>query len=152
MLFLTLKKCDSVISELNLSSNMLDDDSMISLSEYLQNNEHLVMLDLRSNLISTIGLMSLCGSLIGNISLRQLLLDKNIRITNISTQHLIEAIKSSSITHVGVKDTFISKNGEMEIFQTCSIPIEQREIPIKSNTKFYKFLYPYSIPTHSRCK
>ncbi len=59
----------------------------------------------------------------------------NEEITDASVPHLVEIAKKSCITKVDLQFALISEEKQQEIEELLKIPIEQREIPIKSNTK-----------------
>lgn len=134
MLFDTLKECNSVVSKLNLSYNPLDDECMKQLGEYIQDNEHLKTLRLEDNKITDDGVKILSEYLIGDTALKELDLSWNRRITDASFPHLIEMANKSCITNINIWNASISYARRQEIDKALSIPIEQREIPIKSNT------------------
>ena len=52
MLFDTLREYNSVVSDLNLSNNQIDDECMKQLGEYVQDNQHLDILRLSSNKVT----------------------------------------------------------------------------------------------------
>lgn len=135
MLFDTLKECNSNVSNLNLSYNQLDDECMKHLGEYLHYNEHIETIRLGYNYATDKGVEILSEYLIGNIALRQLYLNGSKGITDASVPHLIEMVNKSCITNIALWGTSISEDKNQEIYEAESIPIEQREIPIKSNTK-----------------
>ena len=135
-MFDTLRECNSVVSKLNLSNNHIDDECMKQLGEYLQGNEHLEQLDIRQNPeITDSGIEILSEHLIGNATLNELDLIGNINITDVSVPHLIEIAKKSCIADIGLWNTSISEENGHEIEEALSVPFDEREIPIKSNTK-----------------
>ncbi len=135
MLFDTLRECNSVGSDLNLSYNEIDDECMKQLGEYVQDNEYLERLMLSYNKVTDKGIEMLLEYLIGNTKLNELNLSVNWGITDASVPYLIEIAKKSCITRMYLGGTSISEEKQQEIVELPKIPIEQREIPIKSNTK-----------------
>ncbi len=135
MLFDTLRECNSVVSNLYLFGNLIDDECMKQFGEYVQDNQHLVMLDINWSIITDKGIEIISEYLFGNIKLKVLNLGGNKGITNISAPYLIEIAKKSCITKIDLWNTSISEEKEQEIEELLEVPIEQREIPIKSNTK-----------------
>ncbi len=135
MLFDTLRECKSVVSDLNLYKNQIDDECMKQLGEYLQDNEHLEILRIDSIKITDKGIEILSEYLIGNTKLKELGLNVNEGITDVSVPYLIEIAKKSCITQIYLENTSISEEKQQEIKELLKIPIEEREIPIKSNTK-----------------
>ncbi len=134
MLIDTLRECNSVISVLDLSINEIDDECMKQLGEYIQDNEHLERLEIGSK-VTDKGIEMLSEYLIGNTTLKELNLS-NKGITDVSVPYLIDIAKKSCITEIDIENTSISEEKEDELTEkTFKIPIEQREIPIKSNTK-----------------
>ncbi len=135
MLFDTLRECNSVVSDLHLSRNQIDDECMKQLGEYVQDNEHLETLWLNMNKLTDKGIEIISENLIGNTKLKILDLKGNKGITDASVPYFIEIAKTSCITEIRLLVTSISEEMQQEIKELLKIPIEEREIPIKSNTK-----------------
>ncbi len=135
MLIDTLRECNSVVSELSLSHNEIDDECMKQLGEYVQDNEHLERLMLGYNKITDKGIEVISEYLIGNTVMKILVLRYNRGITNASIPYLIEIANQSCITDMDLWHTSISAEKKKEITELLKIPIDEREIPIKSNTK-----------------
>ena len=134
-MFDTLRECKSVVSKLILSHNKIDDECMKQLGEYLQDNEHLEKLDISFNKMTDKGIEVLSEYWIGNITLKELYLNFNKLITDVSVPHFVEIVKQSCIVKTDLLGTSISEEKHQEIGKVLRIAIEQREIPIKSNTK-----------------
>ena len=134
-MFDTLRECNSVVSYLYLSHNQIDDECMKQLGEYLQDKEHIEILELGDTKITDKGVEILSEYLIGNITLKELLLHGNKGITDASVPYLVEMINKSCIVRINLYETSISEEKKQKIEEALSIPIDQREIPIKSNTK-----------------
>ena len=135
MLFDTLRECNSIVSDLNLSYNQIDDECMKQLGEYVQNNEHLEKLEIGSNKLTDKRIEILSEYLNGNTTLKELYLRNNNGITDVSVPYLIEIAKKSCITRLFIGNTSISQEKQQEIDEALSISIDEREVPIKSNTK-----------------
>ncbi len=135
MLFNTLRECNSLVSKLNLSWNEIDDECMKQVGEYMQDNEYLNKLWLFNNKITDKGIEMISEYLIGNTILKELEIYNNKGITDVSIPYLIEITNKSCITNAFLWGTSISTKKQEEIAEFLKIPIEQREIPIKSNTK-----------------
>ncbi len=135
MLFDALRECNSVVSILDLSWNQIDDECMKQLGEFVQDNEYLKKLGIGSNKVTDKGIEMLSECLMGNTKLKELDLNNNERITDASVSYLIEIAKKSCMTGIYLDDTSISEERQQEIREACKIPTEEREIPIKSNTK-----------------
>lgn len=135
MLFDTLRECSSPVLVLRLYQNYIDDKCAKHLCEYLQENEHLEKLWLGLNKITDNTIKLLSENVVGNTSLKELSLIGNKAITDASTPYLIEVIKNSCITQIDLDTTSISKNYLKEIATALEIPIEQRNVSIKSNSK-----------------
>lgn len=134
-MFDTLRECNSVVSNLNLSYNQLDNECMKHLGEYIEDNRHLKILNLNSNKIKVKGIEILNEHLIGNTVMKELHLSFNGGLTIASAPFLIEIAKRSHITTMHLEETSMSKKSLKEIKELLSIPIDQREIPIKSASK-----------------
>ncbi len=135
MLFDTLRECNSVVSWLDLSNDEIDDECMKQLGEFVQDNEHLEKLWLSNDNITDKGIEMISEYLIGNIKLKELNLSYSRGITNASVPYLVEIAKKSCITDIDIGFTSISEEKQKEIKELLKISIEEREIPIKSNTK-----------------
>ncbi len=135
MLFDTLRECKSDVSELGLSLNQIDDECMKQLGEYVQDNQHFERLWLETNKVTDKGIEIISEYLFGNITLKELGLRGNRGITDVSVPYLIEIAKKSYVTKIETRNTTISAEKQQKIEELLKIPIEEREIPIKSNTK-----------------
>ncbi len=135
MLFDTLRKCNSVVSDLNLSYNEIDDECMKQLGEYVQDNQHLKILRLVKNKVTDKGIEIISEYLIGNTKLKELGLYGNMGITDESVPYFREIAKKSCIIRMNISGSSKSRGKQQEIEELLKIPIDEREIPIKSNTK-----------------
>lgn len=81
------------------------------------------------------GVEILSEYLIGNTVLKELRVNGNRLITDKSVPHMMDIAKKSCINCIDLLGTSISKENQRHILVALKIPIEQREIPIKSNTK-----------------
>ncbi len=108
---------------------------MKQLGEYVQDNEHLEILWLGNNKVTGKGIEIISEYLIGNTKLKELYLSYNIGITDESVPYLIEIAKKSRVNKMNLERISISEEKQQEIEELLEIPIEEREIPIKSNTK-----------------
>ena len=134
-MFDTLRECNLIVSKLSLYGNEIDDECMKQFGEYVQDNEHLERLEIGKIKISDKGIEIISEYLIGNTKLKELDLKYNKGITDVSVPYLIEIAKKSCITQMVVEYTSISEEKQQEIDEAHKIPIDEREIPIKSNTK-----------------
>lgn len=135
MLFDILRECNSKILSLNLRSNSLDDECMIKLGEFLQDNKYLEILDIGQNGITDSGVDILSDNLIGNRALQTLILDYNKGITDISFSNLLEIAKESRIVIISALYTSMSEEKQIDIRNTAKIPIDKREMSINSKSK-----------------
>lgn len=131
----TLVESDSKISRLDFSNNQLDDDCMKLLGEYIQDTDDLESIALNRNKISDKAIVALSEYLIGNTGLKSFLINDNPDITDASVPYIIEIVNRSHIEYIDESGSQISTKGSKMIRDALSIPIDQREIPIKSNTK-----------------
>lgn len=163
MLFDTLKECSTIISKLNLSNNQIGDECMKHLGEFIKSSNHLEKLSLEGNNITDDGVEILSDYLVGNTSLKELHLgcnnvtDKgmellsnclmgnttlkelnlayNYGITDASASHLADIARRSCIARLVIHSKNLSDEIETETSALLEIPVEEREIPIKSNCK-----------------
>ncbi len=135
MLFDTLRECNSVASFITLSDNLIDNECMMQLGEFIQGNQHISLLYICSNKITDRGIEILSEHLAGNTTLKYLDLNNNNGITEASVPYLLEIAKRSCIEVIILWYISLSSESKKKIQETLKIPINQREIPIKSNTK-----------------
>lgn len=135
MLFKTLKECNSVVTLLSLSQNQIDDGCMKQLGEFVKENQYLESLFVDDNEITDKGVKTLADCIVGNTILKQLSFQSNKDITNASVPNLIELVKGSFITEIGISKTSITEDAMRAIEEALKIPMDQREIPIKSMRK-----------------
>lgn len=131
----TLKECDSVVLKLIFFENQIDDECMKQVGEFIQDNEYLEYLSVSYNQITDKGVKILSEYLIGNVTLKGLNLSANLGITDASFPYLIEVAKKSSIKDISLWITSVSLAKKKEIEEIQRLPVDQREIPIKSSTK-----------------
>ena len=117
-MFGTLRECNSVVSWLNLSYNEIDDECMKQLGEYVQDNEHLEILDISNNNITDKGIEIISEYLIGNTIINDLYLHGNEGITDVSAPYLIEIAKKSCVTESNVWSASISAEKSMQYEDT----------------------------------
>ncbi len=131
----TLMESNSKLTRLDLSNNQLDDDCMESMGEYIQDNQFLENVSLNRNKISDRAIKILSEYLVGNTILKSFSINDNQGITEVSAPLLIEVVKKSCIEYFDESGSLISREGSIKIHEALKIPIDQREIPIKSSTK-----------------
>lgn len=121
--------------ELTLQGNLIDDDCIIPMAEYIQSSNSLEILHLSNNFVGDKGIELLSKELAGNTSLKELNLHGNTKITNNSLPCLIELINKTGITYIDITMTGISDDKQYDLVQFLQIPLDQREIPVPSNSK-----------------
>lgn len=130
-----LKECNSAVSTIYFTGNQIDDICMKSLGEYIQDNQHLVRLDFGNNRLADKGIETLSYYLIGNTKLTQLELYMNQCITDLSGPILIQIVRGTCIKQLNLWDTSVNREYREQIDKLLLAPVEQRELPIKSNSK-----------------
>lgn len=130
-----MKASNAIITHIDLQQNQINDSSLKRVGEYIQDNEYLELLSLANNDITDKGIEILSDYVIGNITLKELDLNTDERITNASVPTLIEMINGSGLTVVSVHFTLISQENQQKITRALNVPIERRQIPIRSNSK-----------------
>lgn len=73
--------------------------------------------------------------LIGNITLKTIILSYNSKLTNESVPYTLEVIQKSCIIMIDVLNSRIGMEKRNLIEEALRIPINEREIAIKSNSK-----------------
>ncbi len=135
ILFDTLRNKEQNLTVLNLERNNLDDECMKSLGELLTDNQTIKKIEIGANKLTDKGIEILSEYLIGNTSLETLRICRNQGITDESMPFLKELINRSCLTNIELFGTCISHQYQSEIENLLKIPTDQREIPIKSNSK-----------------
>lgn len=108
---------------------------MKALVQFVQDNEHLEDLMLNGRDINDTFFEMLSECLIGNTRLNMLGVIFNKSITDKSVPYFLEIAKKSHIKETMLWKTSISADNQQRIEDAFSTPIEEREIPLKSNTK-----------------
>ncbi len=135
MLFDILRECKPDILSLDISFNQIGDGFMRQLGEFIHVCQHLEILKFADTGMTDKGVEILCEYLIGNTSLKELNVEENREITNDSLPHLLDIANRSCISKLVLWGTSLSEKNLQEIGQALRIPIEERQVPIKSNTK-----------------
>lgn len=135
MLFRSLIKCKSLVLAIWLTGNLLDDDCLENLGEFVQSNKMMESFNIGYNRITDKGMEIITEFVIGNTSLQFIGLEGNEDITEKSMNNIIEIAKKTHITSLYIYDTQISDQSIDDIRGFLSIPVEQREIPLQSKTK-----------------
>lgn len=130
-----MRECHSIVSVLDLFHNEIDDEIVTHLGEYLLDSEYLVELNIDNSKITDKGIEKLSEYIIGNITLKSLSLNQIHSITDASAPYLAQIAKQSCITSINISQTYISEEKKNEIGELFKLPLDQRDIPIKSNTK-----------------
>lgn len=147
VLFDVLKECSSVVSNLNISHNLMNDDCLRNLGEYVQNNEYLERLKIGGLDITDKGIEIFSEYMTGNVKMKYLFFGESYGITDASVPFFMEIARKSCIEKVSIWGTSISEEKIPEVFQEFRIPIDQREIPIKSNSKSAAKISSFSAST-----
>lgn len=135
-LFETLKEYNVQLSDIILFNNQLNSECMKPIGKYMENNNSIHELNLGSNKnIKDDGIEILSEYIIGNSTLKDMSFYLCKGITEQSMNNLIEIAKSTCITHMSIYDTCISAEKATELSQYLSVPIDEREIAIKSTSK-----------------
>lgn len=129
------------VKELWLGSNPFNNDCMTSIGEIIQNNGSLQKLsfgaveDMDNFQISDKGIEMLSDYLVGNTTLQALDFHGVYTITDGSVPYFVQIAKYSCISCLDIALTTVSDEHQEEIERLIGIPVDQREIQIKSNTK-----------------
>lgn len=108
---------------------------MESIGEFARDNQYLEKLFLSNNQFADAGMEILSEHLVGNTTLKVLDLTMNYSITNASVPYIIEIAKKSCVIDMCIRNTKIEDDKIKEVETFVNIPIDQREIPVKSNSK-----------------
>lgn len=145
ILFQYLKR-NSAITIVNLSGNTLDDECMKDFGEMLIENKTIQSIsfgdDGWGNSITDKGVEHFAPLLHGNISLRNLNLSSNIKITDNSLPYLQEGIAQSRIELMSIKGTSITNKNALWPYLTINM-ILNGTTKIHLHQKFVVFSIPY---------
>lgn len=108
---------------------------MKRLGKFIQENDCTEEIIFTNNQLTNHSVDILSEYLIGNTTLKRLDLVLNLAITDASVPHILEVIKKSCITELNLAYRSISDAKVQEIEEALKIPLDQREIPIQSNSK-----------------
>lgn len=131
----TLKDCNAGVKKINLYGNELDDTCMESVGEYIEQNQEIESIWVGDNRISDKGIELLSDYLIGNYTFVSLSAQANRNITNQSMPNFLDMASKSAIKEIDIFATSVSEENQAEIQKLLDIPIDKRDIPIKSKTK-----------------
>lgn len=113
----------------------MDDSCLHILGEFISQNKSLTKVNIGSNKVTNAGIEILMPYLIGNETLKDLYLSWNKEINDESLPNLLEIVEKSCITMLDLSHTSMSESSIQEVKNICSIPIENREIPVQSTAK-----------------
>ena len=105
------------------------------LGEYIEICNTVENIDIKYNIITDKGIEILSEYLIGNMTIKELNLWGNKGITDKSFSNIVKISKSSSIININLIGTLLSFQNQQEINNNLKLTMEQREIPISSNSK-----------------
>lgn len=132
----TLKECKSIVSTLGLyGSSLYNDQCMAYIGEFIQFGQHLQTLFVNDNNITDKGIETLSDFIIGNTTLKTLWLSGNHEITDLSAPFIVEMIKGSHISAISTWNLRFSYENIQLIQKALAVAVDQREVPVKSNTK-----------------
>lgn len=123
------------ITELQFTSCSIDDGAMASLGDFIRKSSTIKKIYLESNKITDQGIALLAESMIGNISLKFLEFSFNVHITESSLPNFHQIASNTAVNDIRLAETKIPYEKRKSLFTLLSIPVEQRELPIISNTK-----------------
>lgn len=134
-LFNTLRESRIHISKIYLSHNSINDEIMDSLGEYIATNPKFEGIHLGINPITDKGIATFTENLIGNTSLKELDFSQCGELTDSSFCHFLEIAQKTCIKDIKLEDTYLRHEQRIMLRNYLATLADQREIPIKSNTK-----------------
>ncbi len=127
------------LNSISLPCYGFDDSCVISLCKLVNANESLKRVisnsRTRINGISIKGLERLVDNIIGNISLKELDLQVEIKNEMSCFELLKEIATKTGITKLNIPRHVISEAERQELLEYLGIPVEIREIPLASTSK-----------------
>lgn len=130
-----LIRCNSSIQLLWLGDNRFDDNCMVFIGKYLQQNPNIKEVFLGENEITDKGIEIISEYLTGNVTLRELSFRFNREVTDKSMPFFVKISKESCIKKLDLEYTLLSEANQDTIYNLLMIPSDEREIPINSNSK-----------------
>lgn len=123
------------VQRFSLFAKQFDEEYVRNLGEFLESNQYFDSITIDNWQFGDKHMKILTEYLIGNTKLRSIEFPFNQDITDASVPYLIEIAKNSLITTLHIENTRIWSDYRVEIKKYLSIPIDKREICIKSKTK-----------------
>lgn len=134
-MFNTLIECKSFVSILNITDNLLDDECVSLIGDYIQSSHYLEELSFGGPNITDLGIDTLADYLVGNTTMKHLHVHGNDRMTDASLYSLIDIAKCSHINNISIGNMTMCYKLFEDLEEALNVPIEQRGIPIRSKTK-----------------
>lgn len=131
----TLIELNSNVERLELQRNNFGDECVPLLLEYIESNPCLESLSIGRTKITDKGIEKFRETLTGNITLKSLSIYANEGITDASAPFLIEMAKTTHLSDISTTFLPISQENKLELQRRLDTPCEEREIPIKSQSK-----------------
>lgn len=135
LLFDMIQVTNSSITGVYMLDNQIDDECMESLGICIQRNNKIKNIHLGNNMITDQGIDRLSEYLFGNLTLTTLAFENNKGITDLSLPTLVDIAKGTYIAFLSLRGTLISESKQSEINNILKQPFATRGIPIKSKTK-----------------
>jgi len=123
---------NNYLMRINLSENNLDDECMETLGLLIESKNSIKYLFLKKNKLTDKGIETLSHYITGDTSLSILDISGNDGITDNSYECLTNIVKHSNIENLDLNQTKCSKENINSIKKLSIIPIENREIPLKT--------------------
>lgn len=136
----TLMECGIYLQKMDLLYNdHIDDECMEVLGEYIQFDNLLKSIHLgsgsRDTGITDKGIEIITDYIVGNTSLEDFYINNHGTITGASVPHLKRIARHSYVCHMAQTLRSLDRLDRHEVETCLLIPVEQRELPIVSNTK-----------------
>lgn len=135
LLLKTLVDLNAKLSTISLNRNKLGDEFLEDLGRLINTSQTVQSLGLTDTDITDNGVDVLVRYLAGSETFNHLSLDDNKSITNKSYYNLVEIAKASVVQTISVYGTSLSSEEKKELHELSKLPVNQRDITIKSNTK-----------------
>ncbi len=141
--FETVNKQENKIESVVLNDNIIDDECMKAVGEFIQRNKTLKKIELsksnprikNGNNITDKGVEILVDTIAGNTTLRELILDGYKGITTVSIPYLAELATKTYVKEISIEKSSLLKNELKKLKDIFQKPFNSREIPINSKTK-----------------
>lgn len=135
MLVKQLKESDNKIISIDLSSNLVNNQCMNDIGDFLSDDEYLECFKLDKNELTDKGIKIISDYLVGNTTLLEFTIGENLGITDFAIPYLTDIANQTAVMNFNLWSTAVSSEKQQEIIALLAVPVQERSVPIKSKAK-----------------